>query len=741
MAIDWPTIEPRDLAQRRGRRQSRQPIAVMLAAGIHALVIALVMDREPDELAPITTRLDAIQVDIVVANEIPSAETSEALSDATAAPKLPPLQDMAPAKAARVLPSDESLRANLAEPTGLEAMAGAPQTATVAEATGALPTASAIQPRTPEALRLEEARNRDVAGQADAVPAAVATDRREARRAEDVVDLAPAAQDAIDLAVMGPANPVEHSSPAQGALAEPLPARIASPAPPPSAAAAVSSNVLAAGNADLIEAAALPAGDQAPAVRPSPAEDAPAPKIEVASLNRLPGSTLSPASEPSAVGSLGRSGTASIPAETTSRLATTQFSEAPRQRATAPAAAPTAVAAAALRSSSPAVLPNLPDATGGALGNAAPGEASPTRASAALPPSAAPVVAASSVLAARSGDSLPSAAEAIPGARVTAKPSARTAPTSLQPSGRVLNKPPPAQVARQQPLGAARPGVPAPAAAPEALARLDPEAARATPSRDRPTTPDNTTRARPEDYDINEELAEVLTNFPCARVAASDVAADGKVTLSGFATSEEMRADLLAATGALDGIDDIDGAEFLIVGAPCAMVRFAGWIDGFSARTSLTAPNSGLPPRTVVHPGEPVPFALTSPEFPSYILLDYYRSNGDVYHLDHKNWPRGPLPARTSSIFGGDGLRGVPLTATLPYGREMMAAVASSEPLLEQPRQLRDDAAAYVLRLANAIEGALARGTRVEVFFAIVDTAPPEEALAAGGSPAGAPTQ
>ncbi|MEM8662614.1 MAG: hypothetical protein AAGF49_00655 [Pseudomonadota bacterium] len=117
------------------------------------------------------------------------------------------------------------------------------------------------------------------------------------------------------------------------------------------------------------------------------------------------------------------------------------------------------------------------------------------------------------------------------------------------------------------------------------------------------------------------------------------------------------------------------------------------------------------------------------PGFPSFITLDYFTADGNVFHLDSQNWPRGPFQGNTAIEFGGEDDYGLPLTAQLPYGRTLMLTVASSTPLLTRD-ELRSNVAAYALRLGGAIENAVARGARVEVFVAIIHTAPPDEAAA-----------
>ncbi len=105
---------------------------------------------------------------------------------------------------------------------------------------------------------------------------------------------------------------------------------------------------------------------------------------------------------------------------------------------------------------------------------------------------------------------------------------------------------------------------------------------------------------------------------------------------------------------------------------------------------------------------------IAMPDWPAYLTLDYFTSDGGLAHLyptatDHA---RDYSPRATVTI--GDPAAGAKgWQVDVPFGTDMMVAIASSRPLFAKPRPDDDTADAYLRALKAAMDQAQHRGERV----------------------------
>jgi hypothetical protein len=103
--------------------------------------------------------------------------------------------------------------------------------------------------------------------------------------------------------------------------------------------------------------------------------------------------------------------------------------------------------------------------------------------------------------------------------------------------------------------------------------------------------------------------------------------------------------------------------------------------------------------------GDNLVLDLTTPNFPSYVYVDYFLLDGSVVHL----FPNGEQnensvqPNQTLRI--GDGPKAKKWEISPPFGEEMITIIASARPLFKEPRAEVEKADVYRGALDAGIRG------------------------------------
>ncbi len=213
-----------------------------------------------------------------------------------------------------------------------------------------------------------------------------------------------------------------------------------------------------------------------------------------------------------------------------------------------------------------------------------------------------------------------------------------------------------------------------------------------------PDLPSAAPAAEPSTMEAIDSLLSELKERPCTRLEVEPTTVG--LRLVGSTTSPTGRTEILAAIGTLEDIDNVrfrlDEAgsfcrlyDMLAAHAESAMPRLA---DLFPSRADYRLAAS-----------EPLVLRVLTPDFPSHLTVDYFTADGMVVHLEMRQAEAPPLPP-VEAVWIGDPADGQWLTIAEPFGEELIAVIASREPLFAEPRPRIESAETYL----DALEAAFA---------------------------------
>lgn len=436
---------------------------------------------------------------------------------------------------------------------------------------------------------------------------------------------------------------------------------------------------------------------------------------------------------------------------------------APPMLATAPpeplaaSPAPTALSAAPPPAATMAVLPPAP-----ALPNLTP--ASP--ASPAIPPPRAtpPATAGGTALAAAPppvdplvatppADALaaaPTLAPALPAtapaaALAQALPPPAVAATPAAPAARPATPAaPPAPVAARVPAGPAQPPAAATQPATAALALPSERQVAALVPESTGLLPAEAVAAflRPGDImpgdagvlAVRDGIAAALAQFPCARLQSGFNPETGSLDLRGHIPEPAMRDAVIAGLQAQLGPGVPVTGDLLILPRPQCQMLAAFDALGLPQSSEQFTNARVIGPDAHVRDyrfaeGDRLELELTAPDYPAYVLVDYFDADGNVLHLQpNPHVPAVLVPPRSSLSVG----RATPdqpalaITIAPPFGQEIAVAFALSAPVFDDARPLIEPAAPYLADLGARIAAARAADPdfRGEWVYFFVTTAP-----------------
>ncbi|MEM8663205.1 MAG: hypothetical protein AAGF49_03665 [Pseudomonadota bacterium] len=172
----------------------------------------------------------------------------------------------------------------------------------------------------------------------------------------------------------------------------------------------------------------------------------------------------------------------------------------------------------------------------------------------------------------------------------------------------------------------------------------------------------------------------------------------------------------------------VDTTNVVAVPMPCSLAELFDFAKDRIGQGVVSAPPEALPHIHRFGPFDQLEVALQTPRFASFILVDYYASDGNVYHLDSDYWPGARFPPGRVLTVGGRYGIGVEVTLVPPPTDELMVVTASAEPLFPEGRPLQDDPDAYVLDLRSRVAHHLEHGGTVTFLATIVSTVDDREA-------------
>ncbi|MBP2315748.1 protein kinase domain-containing protein [Azospirillum soli] len=253
--------------------------------------------------------------------------------------------------------------------------------------------------------------------------------------------------------------------------------------------------------------------------------------------------------------------------------------------------------------------------------------------------------------------------------------------------------PPPSQAS--SPEAPIVPAAPEPPPSPPSVEEEPERQAKAAPEPEEPPPPP----AAPALADLRKSLQDIR----CAVLTLAED--DGRITVTGTATSESIRPQLHAildqhTQGQPHRIDLRLASPALC--EPLTLIEASRTANGMAPaplKISLAASDA------IYRGGQELVFDVTAPDFPAHLQVDYYTADGNVVHLL-------PNPLETSGLTDPRALRrlgdraagGRFWTIGPPFGNELIVVVASASPLFSTPRPEAEAASAYLPELKRALD-------------------------------------
>ena len=226
-----------------------------------------------------------------------------------------------------------------------------------------------------------------------------------------------------------------------------------------------------------------------------------------------------------------------------------------------------------------------------------------------------------------------------------------------------------------------------------------------------------------QSFDPQKEIETTLGAFECARISARWDAGNGELAVSGHVRSEADRHKLVEVVLRVPGVERVDAAGVRVVGEPyCRLVAFLSRAElnrSEDQRHDMavlgTAAQAGISHYSA---GTALQLTLAAPEFDSYIYVDYFSSDGRVYHLLPTEKPDNRFTADERVSVGGDHGRGRRAVVGAPFGLDVVVAIASSEALFVRPRPPAEAAADYLAALDARIRQLRESGLKPRLEYA-----------------------
>ena len=236
---------------------------------------------------------------------------------------------------------------------------------------------------------------------------------------------------------------------------------------------------------------------------------------------------------------------------------------------------------------------------------------------------------------------------------------------------------------------------------------------------------------------MRDGLSGYLSTLPCARLQLSFDPDTATLHLRGHLPDETLRAPVLAALQAEMGSDiTLSDRTRLLPRPQCGIlagIESAGLPQSNDQITNPLLMGADAYARVLnFSGGDQLYFALTTPEYPAYVYVDYFDASGSVLHLiPNATTPLTRAPPHSQLDVGARTATGAGLQITVapPYGQEIAVAFAASHPLFSEqtPRPIQETAVEYLEDLQRAVSSARASHANFKgewVYFLVVTTPP-----------------
>ncbi|MEP5729445.1 MAG: DUF4384 domain-containing protein [Sulfitobacter sp.] len=236
-----------------------------------------------------------------------------------------------------------------------------------------------------------------------------------------------------------------------------------------------------------------------------------------------------------------------------------------------------------------------------------------------------------------------------------------------------------------------------------------------------------------EGANLRDGLAAALS-LPCSRMQVIFDPETTTLQLTGHVPDPAMRGPVLSAVQSQMGSDIAVSENLLILPAPqCGALTGIADVGLPQSTDQITNPlivGNDTHARAFRYvTGDALILNLTAPDYPAYVYIDYFDADGNVIHLaPNTHTPLELAPQKSALQVGARSAEDTGLFITIgpPYGQEIAAAFAASQPLYEGERPLVEPAEPYLKWLKTRVADARARDSdfKGEWVYFFVTTAP-----------------
>jgi hypothetical protein len=215
---------------------------------------------------------------------------------------------------------------------------------------------------------------------------------------------------------------------------------------------------------------------------------------------------------------------------------------------------------------------------------------------------------------------------------------------------------------------------------------------------------------------IRDALAGAIMSAPCSLartgVEGRGVAVSGLVGRSSESAIRNRARESLPSGASSDSLnwrlDVFDGPY-------CGILDTIRSVS--SQPVSLTLRNGA----TKLRKDDDIVPVVTMPDGPSWLVVDYFSSDGGVTHL-HPTTASPPKQDGARSVVTLGNTPKERWQVDAPFGTVLVLAVVASSPLFTTPRPADESVQAYLQALRSALEDAQRKGTKVSANAILVQT-------------------
>ena len=230
---------------------------------------------------------------------------------------------------------------------------------------------------------------------------------------------------------------------------------------------------------------------------------------------------------------------------------------------------------------------------------------------------------------------------------------------------------------------------------------------------------------------VRDGIGAALARFPCSRLQAAFQPATGGLEIRGHIPSEEFRPAIVGMLQGTVGESIPVGDSVLILPAPqCGVLDAVDRLDLPQSRDQIDDPlviGEEAQARIMRYEdGARMAMALEGADYDAHIYMDYYDGDGNVIHLLPSEFRADNFFAANAPFVIGDDASGLRLTATPPFGQDIVVVLATTSPLYEGVRPLVEPAVDYLPWLHGRVDAFRAAdpGFRGEWAYLFVMTGP-----------------